>query len=154
MIVPSSQGETIEELHDRCAYALHRIIAAEDAADSGVNGKEQGKEGAERAVLLCTHAATLIAIGRALTGRVPDDLAEDDFQTYTCGLSKFVRRRLRRITEGVSSDGPAEAPVKEWRPGNRIPQLDWKQGNGVGGGWDCVQNSDCSFLKDGAERGW
>ena len=75
-------------------------------------------------VLICGHAAQIIATGRALTGRLPDDLDEDDFQCFTCGLSRFERRGDR--TGGV----------------------------GVGGGFECVLNSDCGHLSTGEERGW
>ena len=78
-IRPSVNGETIEELHDRTAYALHKIIEKSD------------KEGV-KAILICTHAATLIACGRALTGRMPEDTAEEDFRPFTCGVSTFVRK--------------------------------------------------------------
>lgn len=30
----------------------------------------------------------------------------------------------------------------------------WKDGVGVGGGWTCEADSDCSFLQGGPERGW
>jgi transcription factor C subunit 7 len=45
-IKPSENGETIEELHDRTAYALHKII--EQADNEGV-----------KAICICTHAATM-----------------------------------------------------------------------------------------------
>lgn len=64
-----------------------------------------------------------IAAGRALTGKIPADLNEDDFQCYTASLSKYVRRGLD--------------PEK-----------------GVAGNWDCVLNSETSYLSGGAERGW
>ena len=134
-IVPSTSGETLEELHDRCAYAMLRIISDLDGAESG-----------PEAVLVCTHAASLIAIGRALTGVMPEDVGTEDFKPYTCGLSKFVRRRVPGGEEG-------EAAVV-WEQGMAIPRVDWRGGKGVAGGWDCVLNGDCSHLKDGAERGW
>lgn len=34
----------------------------------------------------------MIAAGRVLTGNIPDDLDEDDFQCYTASLSRFDRR--------------------------------------------------------------
>jgi hypothetical protein len=64
-----------------------------------------------------------IAAGRALTGKIPDDLNEDDFQCYTASLSKYVRKSFE--------------PEK-----------------GVAGNWDCVINSETSYLSGGAERGW
>jgi len=51
IVRPSTDGESIDELHDRVAYALHRIIEFSD------------KEGV-KAIAICTHGATLIAIGR------------------------------------------------------------------------------------------
>ena len=146
-IVPSQRGETIEELHDRCAYAMARILEEED----GVNAAEGGAdERAERAILICTHAASMIAVGRALTGRMPGDVCEDDFRTFTCGVSTFRRRRNGGNEGGCGDVGK----VERWKPGMSVPVLAWKDGRGVGGGWDCTVNSDCSFLENGEERGW
>ena len=147
-IIPSTQGETIEELHDRCAYAMQSIIDAEDAAERGSIDKDQ-----ERAILICSHAASMIAIGRALTGQVPTDLSVDDFQTYTCGVSKFIRRS-EKSKFGLGSEADTSEPVKKWWPGAGIPKFDWRSGKGVGGGWDCVVNSTCAHLSGGEERGW
>ena len=131
-IVPSVNGETIDELHDRTAYALHKIIEQSD------------KDGA-KAILICSHAATILAIGRALTGRMPEDIAEQDFNPFTCGLSKFVRKT------GASASGEIDL----WEgPGTQIPKVPWRNGNGVSGGWTCELNGDCSFLSGGEERGW
>ncbi|KAH6719768.1 histidine phosphatase superfamily [Leptodontidium sp. MPI-SDFR-AT-0119] len=131
-IKPSVNGETLDELHDRTAYALHRII-------------EQCDREGVKAIVLCTHAATLIAIGRALTGRMPEDIAEEDFRPFTCGVSTFVRRGKENMETGV----------EEWEgPETRIPKVDWKGGRGVGGGWNVTVSGDCSFLSGGEERGW
>jgi hypothetical protein len=35
-----------------------------------------------------------------------------------------------------------------------IPDTNWRRGNGVAGGWDQLQNGDCSFLTNGEERNW
>lgn len=131
-IKPSVNGEGIQELHDRTAYALHKIIERSD------------REGV-RAICVCTHAATLIAMGRVLTGRMPEDVGEEDFRPFTCGVSTFVRRKGER--------GMAE--VEEWRgPESEIPRVEWRGGKGVGGGWECTVSGDCSFLSGGEERGW
>ena len=76
-------GETIDMLHDRLAYTLHQIIRQGDRDPNG-----------PRAILLCSHAAAIIALGRVLTGDMPDDFATDDFQCYTAGLSTFKRRNI------------------------------------------------------------
>ena len=43
-------------------------------------------------ILICTHAATIIALARVLTGKVPVDNEEEDFHTYTCGISTFISK--------------------------------------------------------------
>ena len=132
VIKPSVNGEKIEELHDRTAYALHRII-------------ERSNRDGVKAICLCTHAATLIAIGRVLTGRMPKDVGEEDFRPFTCGVSTFVRRKGKGVV----------GQVEEWKgPESKIPRTQWREGNGVGGGWDCTVSGDCSFLTGGEERGW
>ncbi|KAF1811760.1 phosphoglycerate mutase-like protein [Eremomyces bilateralis CBS 781.70] len=136
---PSTNGESTMGLHNRAAYALARIISDLDRDPKG-----------PKSVVICTHAAFIIAAGRALTGLMPAEPEEHDFSCYTCGLSMFVRRTNHPTEAGV------KAPVAEWDPKDpeNIPELDWIGGKGVGGGWDCVHNSDCSFLKGGEERGW
>jgi transcription factor C subunit 7 len=130
VIKPSVNGESIEELHNRSAYALHKIIEQSD------------REGV-KAIVICTHAATLIAIGRVLTGRMPEDIAEEDFRPFTCGLSTFVRK----------SKGQQQG-VRVWEgPESRIPEVEWKGGEGVGGGWRLEGSGDCNFLSGGEERG-
>jgi transcription factor C subunit 7 len=135
-IIPSTKGETIDGLHDRAAYTLDRIIEQCDQEDV-------------RAIVICTHAATLYAIGRALTGRMPKDVAEEDFRPFTCGISKFVRRSMATMRNENTQ------PLELWKgQGTPIPKIEWRGGKGVGGGWDCVVNGDCSHLSGGEERGW
>lgn len=112
--LPGSNGETIVELHERVRNALDHIVTTLD------NEPEQ-----PRTVLICTHAATMIAAGRVLTGQMPEDPDTDDFQSFTAGLSKYVRKNP-----------------------NPNPE------NGVAGNWDCELNSETSYLSGGAERGW
>jgi len=131
-IIPFTNGESIRTLHDRCAYALHRLIEQSDA------------EGVE-AICICTHAASLIAIGRVLVGRMPENIEEEDFRPFTCGLSVFTRK----------SSSSQNNSVAQWQgEGTEIPKTNWENGNGVGGGWELIVNGDCSFLSGGEERGW
>lgn len=148
-VAPSRHGESLSQLHDRAAAAMDALVARAD------------REGA-RAVVLCTHAAVVIALGRVLTGRMPERVDEEDFAAYTCGLSVYRRRRRGRGGEPAvsSSTGGAEnaLPAAE-EPGMasdaarpEVPQ--WKGGRGVRGGWTCEADSDTSFLSGGPERGW
>ncbi|KAL1873462.1 hypothetical protein VTK73DRAFT_960 [Phialemonium thermophilum] len=162
LICPSRRGETVAELHDRVASTMERIV-------------EQCDREGTRAVLICTHAAVVIALGRVLTGNMPEDADTEDFRAYTCGLSVYRRRgssssasspaiRGPRIggeyangatvrignapDDGSGGDGQASTDAKARR------ETDWRGGTGVAAGWQCLINSDCSFLSGGEERGW
>jgi transcription factor C subunit 7 len=97
--IPHEKGEFIQEMHDRVERALESIITALD------NDPEQPKT-----LLICTHAAAMIAMGRILTGRTPDDLDDDDFQCYTASLSTFKRKSERKgsVAGGWDCVGNAE----------------------------------------------
>ena len=60
-IIPSTQGETLAETHDRTAYAVAKIIT-----DIDREWKENGT--GPRAIMLVAHASSVITAGRALTG--------------------------------------------------------------------------------------
>lgn len=148
---PTRMGESLAELHDRVAATMHGIISQCDT--EGV-----------KAILISTHAAVVIALGRVLTGAMPDDVGVEDFQAFTCGLSVYTRRkgdaatRSNNRTERTSARGIASGPPAEPSPHRRASRTDpeplaWK-GRGVAGGWICTANSDCSHLAGGEERGW
>lgn len=192
---PTRMGETLSELHDRVAATMEGIIAQCD------------REGT-RAILICSHAAVIIALGRVLTGDMPDDVEVEDFGAFTCGLSVFQRKITTLGGGGQGGDGRipkdslGEQSVDLDESGNagRIPEIKrrghetarilpllsgrdknhssddeqashadqictrvdpahqrvtaWRGGAGVAGGWKCLVNSECSFLKGGEERGW
>lgn len=74
---------------------------------------------------------------------MPDDVGEDDFLAPCAGITKFLRR-----------DGEGRIR-KDNKPRSREPQhIEWRNGNGVQGSWDCVMNGDCGHLAGGAERTW
>jgi len=126
-LIPDRHGEHILKIHDRIAVAFHRVIK-----DIDEEYEAAGRGSDEVTLLICGHAAQIICSGRVLTGNMPDDPDEDDFQCFTCGLSKFRRRQI------TSSDNNEE----HWR------------GMGIAGGWDCILNSWCGHLSGGEERGW
>ncbi|KAF6218081.1 hypothetical protein HO133_006493 [Letharia lupina] len=140
-IIPASSGESIPILHDRCAYALTYIISNADIEDAA---SSEGHEN-ETSILICTHAASMIAIGRTLTGHMPDDVCVEDFKTYTCGISKFVRKN-------IPLDGGYEK-LEKWEAGMEVPKTNWRA-EGVAGGWGCAVNSNCEHLEGGEEKGW
>jgi transcription factor C subunit 7 len=123
-------GESLEGLFSRVARVLESII---DQCD------EQGI----KSVVLCTHAAVVIALGRILTGEYPERIDVDDFHAFTCGLSTFRRRKepanLSSLKDGKNN------------PADRSQKI---QNSGIKEGWLCEANSDCSFLTNGPERGW
>ena len=106
-----------------------------------------------RAILLCSHAAVIIALGRVLTGKMPDSVDVEDFKCFTCGLSTYRRRQGSRTETQDGFVGKATAARNVDHDTIREP-LDWRGGRGVSEGWDCELNSDCSHLSQGEERGW
>ena len=122
------------QLYARIAFALSYVIADADSASGDT----------EIALVICTHAAPMIIIGRVLTGNLPTDIGEQDFKTFTAGLSRFERKQMP--TRHTKKNG---LQVQE-----EAPNIDWTKGEGVSGGWDCVANCDCTHLKGGEERGW
>lgn len=148
-VVPTRMGESIGELHDRVATTMDALIS------------ECDRDGI-RAVLLCSHAAVVIALGRVLTGDMPENIEVEDFRAFTCGLSVYRRRRGNTASE-AEGQGQGSNAVSAFRADrgiknehqpcpSRIPE--WRDGRGVSGGWACEVNSDCSHLSGGEERGW
>ncbi|KAI1816213.1 phosphoglycerate mutase-like protein [Poronia punctata] len=154
---PQRLGESIPQLYERVASCIQAIIARCD---------EEGK----KAVVVCTHAAVVIALGRILTGQVPEDPTIEDFGAFTCGLSTY--RRLRGRGDGVATKGAnyAVAPgglqngeLPPPPPAQPTPRKPVTQGFEhpsqtydvkITSRWTCETNSDCSFLRGGEERGW
>ncbi|KAI9166844.1 F-box/LRR-repeat protein 2 [Paramyrothecium foliicola] len=125
-VTPRSKGESLSQLYERVSIGVRAIIDRCDAED-------------RRAAVICTHAAVVIALGRILTGEMPENSEVDDFRAFTCGLSVYRRDNAKlddRTCMNLPADNPAEKLVHEV------------------GGWECELNSDCSFLSSGEERGW
>jgi transcription factor C subunit 7 len=150
LLHPSTRGETIAQLHNRVATALEGIIADVDAEIAALEATLPAEQRTSKSILICAHAAPLIAMGRVLTGRMPEDSSEEDFYVFTAGMSTFKRRETREKDESLLRGLLAEGT--KFVRARGVPA--WEGGRGVGGGWDCVKNGDCTFLSDGAERGW
>ncbi|KAH8175824.1 histidine phosphatase superfamily (branch 1) domain-containing protein [Sarocladium implicatum] len=119
LVMPEQKGESLLELYERTSKALRAVIAHCDA--EGV-----------KSIVICSHAAAIIAMGRVLTGMIPTNPEDDDFHAFTCGLSIY-----RRSPGDASTADNTQA-----------------SGSAAIGGWTCEANSDCSFLTHGEERGW
>ncbi|ATY60892.1 phosphoglycerate mutase family [Cordyceps militaris] len=111
---PRVRGETYAQLVERVRAAMRALIKRCD---------DEGR----RSVVVCSHAATIIVLGRVLTGQYPDEMDTEDFKAFTCGLSVYARGEAKGQSDGESD---------------------------TVGNWTCEKNSDCSFLAGGEERGW
>jgi len=130
---PNQFGESIEELHDRIAQTLHRIVTDLDTDPAQ-----------PKTLLICTHAAGMIAIGRVLTGRMPEDPDTPDFHCFTASFSRFNRRTFELSNRNVAAEhGTLDQHAK----------VNWRN-YGIKGYWECKENSNTDFLSKGPERGW
>lgn len=77
-VKPRVKGETYEGLVARVKAAMRELVKRCD---------EEGK----KSVVICSHAAVIIVLGRVLTGEYPGQMEEDDFKAFTCGLSVYAR---------------------------------------------------------------
>ncbi|TPR10991.1 SNF2 N-terminal domain family protein [Aspergillus niger] len=91
---PSTRGETIAQLHDRVATTLSALIISVDEEISAIEASLPPSQRTSKAILICSHAAPLIAMGRALTGDMPADSSVEDFKVYTAGVSTFRRTSM------------------------------------------------------------
>lgn len=101
----------------------------------------------QRILLLAVHLPValcrlLFSWGDTDSGDTPGD-PDFDVQTGTCSLSTYRRRTPPTLA----------APITLPSDVDPIPDTNWR-GSGVGGGWDCIINGDCSFLSGGEERNW
>lgn len=138
-IHPPSNGETLTELHDRCAAALAAIISDADAA---LNASE------DQSILICSHAAAIIAMGRVLTGDMPENPNTEDFDVWTCGISRFERKQTKNFSEEQWTDLKFRGDAQL----RKIPV--WRDGRSIGGGWKCTVNSSVDHLSGGPVRNW
>lgn len=86
--IPDKFGERINVLHDRIGRAFEKVIE-----DVNKEFEAQGRSQDNVVLLICGHAAQIIASGRALTGQKPNDYDEEDFFCFTCGISKFLKKK-------------------------------------------------------------
>lgn len=89
---PRVRGETYEQLVARVRAAMQALIQRCD---------EEGR----RSVVICSHAAVIIVLGRVLTGQYPDEMDTEDFKAFTCGLSVYARGGPNGTTDGKSDNG-------------------------------------------------
>ncbi|KAI0603054.1 histidine phosphatase superfamily [Biscogniauxia sp. FL1348] len=142
---PARNGELIPELYGRVAACIQAIIERSD---------REGK----KAILVCTHAAVIIALGRILTGQLPEDATKEDFgagKMYdgdaVCGQMQDREARSEANLQADSLCSVDPHPSDPQGPGSAVP---WSSGWSAYGGWTCEVDSDCSFLRHGKERGW
>ncbi|KAM7210737.1 Histidine phosphatase superfamily [Rhypophila decipiens] len=80
--VPNPDGEGIADLYARSERVLSALISRLE---------EDPRK--PRTVLICTHAATFVALCRVLAGQRPEDPTITDFVPYTTCLTVFERNK-------------------------------------------------------------
>lgn len=88
---PAPNGETYDQLQRRVSAGIAAII-------------DQCNAEGKTSVVVCTHAAVVIVLGRVLTGNIPADMDVDDFQAYTCGVSVYKRDKTSSGGSSWSKD--------------------------------------------------
>ncbi|KAI1194057.1 histidine phosphatase superfamily [Nemania serpens] len=153
---PRRRGESIPQLYERVASCIEAIISQCD------------QEGI-KAVVVSTHAAVVIALGRVLTAKVPADATVEDFGAFTCGLSVYRRQGVDQASSiAAGPDGEVmikDHPLKSAEIMNTQSTIrplhlshlagpPQRRGYHLSSHWRCEVDSDCSFLRGGEERGW
>lgn len=138
---PSRQGESIEELHERARGVLKLI-------------EKRCEEKGWKRVLLVSHAATIIALGRGLVdwdedGAGPSSEPATDYTTGagreigagTAGLSLYARQGSPCLSSWPEIYDAEPSPTAIMAP---HPQSAWQQ----------LLNGWCGHLPRGVEREW
>lgn len=86
-ITPPDHGERIMGLHGRVEATMGRLIHTID----------QETPSQDVTLLICSHAALIIAAARALTGALPKEYG-GEFKCFTAGISKFIRKEPTSIS--------------------------------------------------------
>lgn len=122
MLYPSRDGETISELHARARRVLDLIQ------------QRCGQLGLKR-VLICSHAATIIAMGRVLLDDDADGKRTKFIGAGTATLSKYTRTREGGVWKQELNGDASFLPggvEREWHFG-MVP--DNVTEHGMGQGW-------------------
>jgi transcription factor C subunit 7 len=124
-VYPSRRGETLQEIHDRAKLFVESWTNRVEALHDGV-----------KCVSLYSHAASVIAIGRAVSP-APLKCRQSLPQTQLTGNPKLDVKAGCASTSlyrrKVSTDGSGSAGIGEW---------------------DIVWNGQASYLANGLERNW
>ncbi|KAK9480600.1 phosphoglycerate mutase-like protein [Lipomyces japonicus] len=128
--VPSTDGETIRELHDRAATALAQLISTINQTKTDV-----------KTLLICSHAATIIALGRALVG---DDTVE--IRTGTCSISVYESAAGDDNNDNNNNNNTATTTTT-------TTTTNYYNNKGLGK-WKFVANGYTAHLTNGEERHW
>ncbi|RGP76555.1 hypothetical protein FLONG3_5216 [Fusarium longipes] len=124
LVMPDHEGESIQQLYDRCLRTLRKIIALADSHESQPT-----------TIVLCTHAATFVMLCRILANKPVDNPEDVDFIPWTAGITLFRRETLDEpeLADSLINHSAASSDI---------------------GKWGCLIDGDCSFLSSGRERGW
>lgn len=128
LLYPNTQGESVSELHARARKALELIESR--CTQLGV-----------KRVLICSHAATIIAMGRVLLDDDHDGKRKLEVGAGTATLSKYVQKSKGTWDQELNGDASflANGVEREWHFG-LLP--DDAQEHGMGINWTDSERPD------------
>ncbi|CCH58975.1 hypothetical protein TBLA_0B01320 [Henningerozyma blattae CBS 6284] len=138
-IIPSDQGETADELYERCKKFWPIFIKRVEEQFNQVE-----------TILIVTHAASKIALGMSLMGysRYDDELEEGGYiRSGSCSLDKYELIKDYQVgmvdDEGDDDEGDESLENGE----DRIVPFEKRR-------WRMTMNGNTEFLKKGEEMNW
>ncbi|KAJ9111692.1 hypothetical protein QFC19_001051 [Naganishia cerealis] len=143
-VYASRSGESVSELQARCDLFVDVFVNRIEAEYPNV-----------KTVAIFAHAASVIALGRALTGDKAMEIRAG------CATTSFYRRKspsrldnatqLEPMTNGTAS-APGSASLEQ-KNTEQQKANNAKSPGGVGC-WDCIWNGRADYLALGEERNW
>ncbi|KAJ9119872.1 hypothetical protein QFC24_005586 [Naganishia onofrii] len=129
-VYASRSGESVSELQARCDLFVDAFVNRIEAEYPNV-----------KTVAIFAHAASVIALGRSLTGDRTKEIRAG------CATTSFYRRKSTS-----TSDKSAQPELQS--NGTSHSTVNGTKSTGTVGCWDCLWDGRADYLAQGEERNW